>query len=188
MSDYLKIDDAKPDVPDLEVDDEEKYDDNSFLSQVRRTRNDAIKNAKVHAEEGAKKYLSMPVYNDVKLLYSDVDKIMRCIKNNAPDKNMIYIVLKLSDESWLGGLRKLFVIYNDFKLDKHLINNTIFMDKFWKFVNDAVEIFVAALTEKTGIPRQNELPFKAKNSKYLHEPSEGICLKNAKSYELYVWW
>ena len=53
INDYLKIVDADPDVPDIEIANEE-YND-SFLSQIRKTRNNTIRGAKAFAEAGAKK-------------------------------------------------------------------------------------------------------------------------------------
>ena len=186
INDYLKIVDADPDVPDIDIANEE-YND-SFLSQIRKTRNNTIRGAKAFAEAGAKKYLYMPVYNDIKLLYSDVNIIMDIIKKNASEKNMIYLTLKVSNDKFLDGFQKLYDIWASFQHEKNLVNNAIFINKYWKFVENAVEMLIAALVQKTGICRENKLPIKAKNSQYVYEPNQGIYCKVDKYYNVYVWW
>ena len=122
------------------------------------------------------------------MLHADVNRIMKYIQNNA-DKNMIHLVLKLSSDNWLDGFKELNTIYDKFdKFDKNLIKNSIFLNKYWTFVKNSLEIIVMALSEKIGIHRQTNLTMTVKNSKYVYEPSEGIYTKVDKWHHLYVWW
>ena len=186
MDGYIKIEE------DIEFSDfigpEEIYDD-SFLSQIRKKRSTYLNNLKGLAEEGAKKYLSIPVYNNIKLLHTDVEKIMKKIGEMAHDRNIISFKIEVSNESWLDGFKELNKIYSNFAKES-LHKNKLFLSKFWSYARSTLEMFTMALAEKTGIHKQNEMPKLCKEGEYKHvyEPSEGIYIKLDKYYFIYVWY
>ncbi len=201
-SDYIKLDgdieiptlssinDNDNDIPKLTTSliPDGHYDD-SFLSQIRKKRNDNLKIMQEKADNYAKKYLSVPVYNNIKLLNGDVDVIMDYISSIAKDKNMVTFSLPIEEKHWLKGIMELYNIYKKVQSsDKNICQNTYFLNKYWAFVANAMEMLVGSLVQKTGICRSDTLPTQAKNSKHVYEPSEGIYLKKNKSYELKIWW
>lgn len=179
-SDYIKFEDNELSMVPLLSD---NYDD-SFLSQIRKRRNDNIITLQEESDKYTKKFLSIPVYNNLKLLNTDVDTIMNHIKRVASDKSMVTYDLNIKKDSWLLGFVELCSIYN--KADAAY--NKYFLKKYWQYVDNAIEMLLGSLVQKTGICRRDNAPVYAKNSKNVYEPSEGIYFKKDKSYMLNIWW
>ena len=128
MSQYLKIPNSETECL-IEIDDLDKSYDESFLSKMRKKRNNYRNNLKGNAEKGAEKYLSIPIYNDTKMLYKDVDRIMESINKICHDRNIISYKISINNESWLDGFKELSNIYDKFQ-NTSLVKNDIFMNKY----------------------------------------------------------
>ena len=164
---------------------DEPYDD-SFLSKLKRNRRNYLQKLNELAEEGSKKFLSKSIYDDIKLLNSDVLAIMDNIENASHTRNSIIYNLKIDEFSTIGPIQKLYDIYIQLSKKYNISNNKILLNKYWRFVDSAIEIFVSCLIQKTGIDRREELP---KINKNVYEPSNGIYYKNDnKERTLTIWW
>ena len=161
--------------------------DGSFLSILRKKRNDNIQKLKDDAETCAKKFLCKPIYDDIKLLGQDVIILMDLIENKSPHCNITKFTITIEDISSLHGIKKLYKIYRDIEKSYCIRDNKILLHKYWIFANNAIEILISALVQKTGISRQMELPTYIPNIN-IYDPPEGIHFVKNKNYELTVWW
>lgn len=148
MTDYIPLVDE---IELCEVDGEE-YDD-SFLSQLRKKRNDRIKNMKYSADKGAEKYFPSQIYSDIKLLNEDVKIMTDYIEKMAtekPEQSLFSFRFRIQEDAWLKSSKKLYEIYNNFSSNTSLLNNSLFLRKYWTFVESTMEIYTSALAQKTG--------------------------------------
>jgi hypothetical protein len=111
--------------------------------------------------------------------------MMNRIEKESHVRNIVTYNLKIDENSSTGPIPKLYDLYNQLSKTYNISNNKILLNKYWKFVDSTIEIFVSGLIQKTGIARREGLP---KNNKTIFEPCDGIYYKNDNERLLTIWW
>lgn len=150
---------------------------------------------KQQAEEGIKKYLSKGIYDDRKMLQTDINAIKNYIKDRIkknPNNTFFSFKLDITRYHWIKGCDKLYKIYDKYKIyDSYLSQNKIFQNYYWKTVDNARVTLGMGLAQSMGIPIWQKTPvYSKKSQEHKYKPDCGICVKYdkvAKANKLHVW-
>jgi len=150
----------------------------SFLEKIQKQRREYRQKIDEIATNAVEKLNASMIYDDINVLNADIKFVMDVITRNAQKLDGIKISLQIDDTNDMPGIQLLFKQWNSFIKSDPIQQNDIWVKGFNKYVSRTCVILTAALSEKTGIPIENE---------YRKAPA-GIWLNFNKQRWLTIWW
>ena len=159
----------------------------SFLFQLRETRNTILAKEKKYIEEKISTHFKTPLYDDVKLLKRATDYFIRKINVNARMPGF-RSDLNVFQDDHIPGFDILKHLCQLSCQDKILNSNNTYLVAWQKYAFQAFTILMASISEQTGIGiREGEEYKNHKNG--TKKLSEGISLQSGeKYYYFHIWW